>query len=41
MKIFELLDSFVQDIGEQNVVQVVSANGGNYVLAGKNVITSV
>jgi hypothetical protein len=38
LKIFELLDSFVQDVGAENVVQVVSDNGSNYVLAGKNVI---
>ena len=34
-KIFELLDAFVEEIGEKNVVQVVSDNGSNYVLAGK------
>ncbi|MCI31884.1 hypothetical protein A2U01_0053096, partial [Trifolium medium] len=33
LKIFELLDSFVQDVGADNVVQVVSDNGSNYVLA--------
>ncbi|XP_058784907.1 uncharacterized protein LOC131659787 [Vicia villosa] len=35
LKIFELLDSFVQEIGEENVMQVLSDNGSNYVLAGK------
>ena len=34
-KIFELLNSFVEEIGEQNVVQIVTDNGSNYVLAGK------
>ncbi|RZB75263.1 hypothetical protein D0Y65_033937 [Glycine soja] len=33
--IFELLDSFVEEIGEKNVIQVVTDNGSNYVLAGK------
>ncbi|KAH1242001.1 hypothetical protein GmHk_07G019441 [Glycine max] len=32
-KIFELLDSFVEEIGEKNVIQVVTDNGSNYVLA--------
>ncbi|KAL4394763.1 hypothetical protein AHAS_Ahas02G0184500 [Arachis hypogaea] len=30
---FELLDGIVEEIGEQNVVQVVTDNGSNYVLA--------
>ncbi|XP_020988795.2 uncharacterized protein LOC107463415 [Arachis duranensis] len=34
-KMFELLDGIVEEIGEQNVVQVVTDNGSNYVLAGK------
>ncbi|XP_050255037.1 uncharacterized protein LOC126700916 [Quercus robur] len=34
-KTFELLDAFVEQIGEANVVQVVLDNGSNYVLAGK------
>ena len=34
-KTFELLDTFVEQIGEANVVQVVSDNGSNYVLARK------
>ena len=34
-KNFELLDAFVEQIGEANVVQVVSNNGSNYMLAGK------
>nr|XP_004500101.1 uncharacterized protein LOC101496546 [Cicer arietinum] len=34
IKIFELLDNFVEEIGEQNIVQVVTDNGSNYVLAG-------
>ncbi|KAL5162369.1 hypothetical protein HKD37_07G019499 [Glycine soja] len=34
-KVFELLDSFVEEIGEKNVIQVVTGNGSNYVLAAK------
>ncbi|XP_040873455.1 uncharacterized protein [Glycine max] len=34
-KVFELLDSFVEEIGEKNVIQVVTDNGSNYVLAAK------
>ena len=34
-KTFELLNAFVEQIGEANVVQVVSDNGSNYVLAVK------
>ncbi|XP_042051749.1 uncharacterized protein LOC121797083 [Salvia splendens] len=34
-KIFEMLDSMVDEIGEENVVQVVTVNGSNYVAAGK------
>lgn len=34
-KLFELLDSFVTEIGENNVVQVITDNGSNYKLAGK------
>ncbi|XP_020207003.1 uncharacterized protein LOC109815825 isoform X2 [Cajanus cajan] len=34
-KVFELLNSFVEEIGEKNVVQVVTDNGSNYVMAGK------
>nr|KYP53976.1 hypothetical protein KK1_000140 [Cajanus cajan] len=34
-KLFELLDSIVEDIGEEKVVQVITDNGSNYVLAGK------
>ena len=37
-KIFELLDSFVEEIGEKNVIQVVTDNGSNYVLVGENSI---
>ncbi|RVW24391.1 hypothetical protein CK203_093252 [Vitis vinifera] len=32
-KTFELLDKFVECIGEKNVVQVITDNGSNYVLA--------
>ncbi|KAL1294579.1 hypothetical protein AAHE18_19G150200 [Arachis hypogaea] len=34
-KLFELLDDVVEEICEQNIVQVVTDNGSNYVLAGK------
>ncbi|KAG5066687.1 hypothetical protein JHK86_010418 [Glycine max] len=34
-KLFELLDAIVEEVGEENVVQVVTDNGNNYVLAGK------
>lgn len=34
-KTFELLDSIVEEIGEEKVVQVITGNGSNYVLAGK------
>lgn len=34
-KFFELLDAIVEEVGEENVVQVVTDNGSNYVLAGK------
>ena len=34
-KTFELLDKFVECIGEKNVVQVITNNGSNYVLVGK------
>ncbi|RZB42889.1 PHD finger protein ING1 isoform B [Glycine soja] len=33
--LFELLDAIVEEVGEANVVQVVTNNGSNYVLAGK------
>ncbi|XP_073222786.1 uncharacterized protein [Cicer arietinum] len=39
IKIFELLDNFVEEIGEQNIVQVVTDNGSNYVLVGKLLTT--
>lgn len=35
-KLFELLDSFVEEIEEHNVVQLFTVNGSNYVLAGKS-----
>ncbi|XP_057791194.1 uncharacterized protein LOC131008327 [Salvia miltiorrhiza] len=34
-KLFELLDELVEEIGEENVVQVLTDNGSNYVAAGK------
>ena len=34
-KLFEMLDSLVEEIEEVNVVQVITDNGRNYVLAGK------
>jgi len=33
--LFEMLDTFMEEIGEENVVQVITDNGCNYVLAGK------
>ena len=33
--IFELLDEIIQEVGEQNVVQVITNNASNYVLARK------
>ena len=35
-KTFELLDSFVDQIGEANVVQLITNSGSNYVLVGKS-----
>ncbi|KAL5169694.1 hypothetical protein HKD37_11G031553 [Glycine soja] len=32
-KLFELLDAIVEEVGEENVVQVVTDNGNNYILA--------
>jgi len=40
LKIFDLLESFVQEIGGENVLQGFSDNGSNYVLARKNVIST-
>jgi len=34
-KLYELLDSLVEEIGEQNVVQLINDNVNNYVMAGK------
>ncbi len=33
--IFDMLDEFVGEIGESRVVQLITDNGANYVLAGK------
>ena len=33
--LFELLDEIIQEVGEQNVVQVITYNASNYGLAGK------
>jgi len=33
--LFELLDNVIQEVGEQHVVQVITDNASNYVLAGK------
>ena len=30
-KLFELLDSWVEEVGEANVVQVITDNASNYV----------
>ena len=40
LKIFDLLESFVQESGEENILQGFSDNGSNYVLVGKCVITT-
>ncbi|KAI3520133.1 hypothetical protein L1887_09357 [Cichorium endivia] len=34
-RVFEMLDAFVQNIGEENVVQVVTDNAANYKAAGE------
>ena len=34
--LFKILDDLVEEIGEENVVQVVTDNASNYVKAGKN-----
>jgi len=34
-KLFQMFDSLVEEIGEENVVQVIRDNGSNFVLAGK------
>jgi len=33
--LFKILDNSVKEIGEENVVQVVTDNASNYVKAGK------
>ena len=35
-KLFELLDAIVEEVEEENIVQVVTDNGSNYVLGGKD-----
>ena len=32
-KLYELLDSWVEEVGESNVVQVITDNASNYVAA--------
>ena len=32
-KLFELLDSWVEEVGEANIVQVITDNASNYVAA--------
>lgn len=34
--LFKVLDDMVEEVGEENVVQVVTDNASNYVKAGKN-----
>ena len=34
--LFKILDDLVEEVGEENVVQVVTDNASNYVKAGKN-----
>jgi len=36
VKRFEVLNCFVEEIGEKNVIQVVTDNGSNYLMAGKS-----
>ncbi|GKV13629.1 hypothetical protein SLEP1_g24618 [Rubroshorea leprosula] len=40
-KLFELIDSIVEEIGEEHVVQLVTDNGSNYVAAGKYIYSIV
>ncbi|RDY10435.1 hypothetical protein CR513_05048, partial [Mucuna pruriens] len=35
-KVYQLLNSFVEEIEEKNVIQVVTNNVSNYVIAGKS-----
>lgn len=39
--IFELLDALVEDIKEENVDQVISDNGSNYISAGKMLMDKI
>ena len=34
-KLYELLDSFLEEIDERNVVQLITDNGNNFALAGR------
>ncbi|RDY06920.1 hypothetical protein CR513_09035, partial [Mucuna pruriens] len=34
-KVYQLLNSFVEEIGEKNIIQEVTNNGSNYVVTGK------
>ena len=34
--LFKILDDLVEEVGEENVVQVVTDNASNYVKTGKN-----
>jgi len=36
VKRFEVLNSFVEEIGEKNVIQMVIDNGSNYFMVGKS-----
>ena len=38
---YELLDAYVEEIGEENVVQVIIDNGSNYVAVGKTLTLSI
>ena len=35
-RLFEMLNDMVEEVGEENVVQVVTDNASNYVKAGEN-----
>jgi hypothetical protein len=34
-KIFEMIDAFVEEVGEDNVIQIVTDNAVNYKAAGR------
>jgi hypothetical protein len=34
--IFEMMEDVVQDVGEENVVQIIPNNATNYIVAGRH-----